>query len=42
VANGARYRVRPRDRGYRLRVEVLASNLLGLASSLSKPTNVVR
>ncbi len=42
AAEGARYRVRARDRGFRLRVEVLASNALGGASAFSLPTLVVR
>jgi hypothetical protein len=42
VKVGPRYRVRPRDRGYRLRLSVLASNPVGTASAFSKPTNVVR
>jgi subtilase family protein len=39
---GTTYRVRPRDRGFRLRVEVVGSNSLGSVSALSKPTDVVR
>jgi hypothetical protein len=42
VKAGAAYRVRERDRGYRLRVAVLASNSIGSASALSKPTNIIR
>jgi thermitase len=39
---GATYRVRPADRGSRLRVEVTATNAVGLASARSKSSNVVR
>jgi len=42
AARGVRYRVRPRDRGFRLRVEVLASNALGSSSARSAPTSVAR
>lgn len=42
VAETRRYRVRAGDRGYRLRLDVLASNLLGNASARSRPTPVVR
>jgi hypothetical protein len=39
---GASYRLRARDRGHRLLVEVVASNSVGSASARSKPTPVVR
>ncbi len=42
IKTGTAYRVRPRDRGYRLRVTVLASNSVGSASARSTPTSVVR
>lgn len=42
VKVGAGYRVRTRDRGYRIRISVLASNSLGSASALSKPTAAAR
>jgi hypothetical protein len=42
IKTGARYRVRARDRGSRLRIAVLASNSLGSATAYSKPTAVVR
>ena len=42
AARGASYRVRARDRGFRLRIEVEASNSVGAASAVSKPTSVVR
>ena len=42
VKAGAAYRVSQRDRRYRLRVAVLASNPIGSASALSKPTNIIR
>ena len=42
IKPGARYRVRGADRGYRLRVAVLASNSVGSVSARSKPTAVVR
>jgi hypothetical protein len=42
VAIARSYKVRPRDRGYRLKVEVVASNAVGTATALSKPTGVVR
>jgi hypothetical protein len=36
------YVVRPRDRGYRLKVEVIGSNQVGRTEAFSKPTAVVR
>ena len=42
VAIAPSYEVRRRDRGYRLKVEVVASNAVGTASAFSKLTNVVR
>ena len=42
IKAGARYRVRAADRGYRLRVAVLASNSVGSVSARSKATAVVR
>ena len=42
IKAGASYRVRAADRGYRLRVAVLASNTVGSVSARSKPTAVVR
>lgn len=42
VALGRRYRVRPADRGGRLRIRVVVSNPLGDGAALSKPTAVVR
>jgi hypothetical protein len=42
IKKGARYRVRAGDRGYRLKVAVLAANEIGSASAVSKPTAVVR
>ena len=42
IKPGARYRVRSADRGYRLRVAVLASNSVGSVSARSNPTAVVR
>ena len=42
IKAGARYRVRTADRGYRLRIAVLASNAVGSVSARSKPTAVVR
>jgi Subtilase family len=39
---GRSYRVRPRDRGWRLRVEVTASNDLGAATAVSRQTARVR
>ncbi len=41
-AHSPRYRVRPADRGKRLRVEVTALNSLGVAIAVSRPTRVVR
>ena len=41
VAEGVRYRVRSLDRGFRLRIEVVASNSLGSSLALSKPTSVI-
>jgi hypothetical protein len=42
VALARTYRVRSRDRGYRLKVEVIASNPVGRAEAFSKLTNIVR
>jgi hypothetical protein len=42
VGTTHRYRVRPGDRGYRLRVSVRGSNAVGTATTVSKPTRVVR
>lgn len=42
IKAGASYRVRTADRGYRLRVAVLASNSVGSVSARSNPTAVVR
>jgi Subtilase family len=42
VGTGATYRVRPRDRGHRLQIEVIASNDLGAVVAISRPTRVVR
>lgn len=42
VASGRAYRPTARDRGARLRVEVVASNSLGAVTTLSKRTGVVR
>jgi hypothetical protein len=42
VAIATSYKVRPRDRGYRLKVEVVASNAVGRVSAFSKLTRVVR
>ena len=42
VAQGASYRVQPRDRGARLRIAVDATNSVGAASALSRLTSVVR
>jgi hypothetical protein len=42
AAEGARYRVRSRDRGARLLLEVRAANALGRATARSLPTRVVR
>jgi len=42
AGTGARYRVQAGDRGFRLRVEATASNLLGTAAARSVPTPVVR
>lgn len=39
---GSRYRLRARDRGYRMRLSVLASNALGTTTAFSKPTAIVR
>lgn len=41
VGRGATYRVRTADRGSRLRVEVTATNAVGLAFARSKSSNVV-
>ena len=42
AGTGATYRARPRDRGWRLRVEVTASNDLGAATAFSRQTARVR
>jgi hypothetical protein len=42
VALARTYRARPRDRGYRLKIEVIGSNPVGQAEALSKPTGIVR
>ncbi len=42
AGGGARYRVRPRDRGHRLRVQVLGTNELGSTVAHSGQTRVVR
>ena len=42
TGTGETYRVRPRDRGHRLRVEVTASNDLGAVTAFSGLTRVVR
>lgn len=42
VGSGRTYRVRTRDRGYRLRIEVVATNALGSATARSRATGVVR
>jgi hypothetical protein len=42
VALARTYRVRPRDRGYRLKVEVIGTNPVGRAEAFSKLTAVVR
>jgi Subtilase family len=42
VGAGGRYRLRARDRGSRLRIEVVGSNGLGQGVALSRPTSVVR
>ena len=42
IARGHSYRVRPRDRGYRLRIEVIASNSVGTVRAVGKVTRVVR
>lgn len=42
VADGSTYRIRPRDRGSRIRVDVTATNSLGAVTASSKPTRVVR
>jgi hypothetical protein len=42
VATAPSYRVRPRDRGYRLKVEVVVTNAVGRTSAFSKLTSVVR
>jgi Subtilase family len=41
VATAPSYKVRSRDRGYRLKVEVVPSNAVGRASAFSKLTRVV-
>jgi hypothetical protein len=42
AGTGAAYRVRPRDRGWRLRIEVTAANDLGGATAFSRQTARVR
>jgi hypothetical protein len=42
AGTGATYRVRPRDRGWRLRIEVTAANDLGGATAFSRQTARVR
>jgi hypothetical protein len=42
IATGRTYRPTPRDRGAQLRIEVIAHNLLGAVTALSKRTGVVR
>ena len=42
VAHGRSYRVRPRDRGSSLRIEVIASNSVGTVRAVSKVTRVVK
>ena len=42
AGRGASYRVRPRDRGWRLRIEVTAANDLGSATAFSRRTAFVR
>jgi hypothetical protein len=42
AAVGRAYRVRARDRGHRLRVEVVASNAVATATALSERTGLVR
>jgi hypothetical protein len=42
VAIAPSYKVRPRDRGYRLKVEVVGSNAVGRVSAFSRLTGVVR
>lgn len=39
---GSRYRLRAVDRGFRMKLSVLASNALGSATAVSRPTAVVR
>jgi hypothetical protein len=39
---GKRYRLRPVDRGFRMKLSVLAANALGSTTALSRPTSVVR
>jgi Subtilase family len=39
---GARYRLRAADRGFRMKLSVLASNALGSVTAFSRPTQVVR
>ena len=42
IARGQYYRVRPRDRGYSLRIEVIASNSVGTVRAVGKITRRVR
>lgn len=42
VARGQTYRVGARDRGYRLRIEVIASNSVGAVRAVGKVTRPVR
>ena len=42
IARGHYYRVRPRDRGYSLRIAVIASNSVGTVRAVSKVTRTVR
>jgi hypothetical protein len=42
AGRGKSYRVRPRDLGFRVRLEVTASNALGAVTAASRPTAVVR
>ena len=42
VALARTYKVRARDRGYRLKIEVIGSNPVGRVEAFSRPTDVVR
>jgi hypothetical protein len=42
IAPGPYYRVRPRDRGYSLRIEVIASNSVGTVRAVGKVTRRIR